>query len=104
MQKLKQFEDDNLPNTFRKRLFLIFFISILSFFSISFLTVKITFSVRDYFYKKKVATLDVDFFLEERKKNEIKKLSSYGYMDEKEEFVHIPIEEAMKKVISQYSK
>lgn len=104
MQELKEFENDNLPSVFRKNLFVIFFVSVLAFFFISFLTIKISFSIRDYFYKQETSKLDKNFFLQEKKKDEMKRLSSYGYIDEDEEFVHLPIEEAMEKVVNQYSK
>lgn len=104
MQQLKEFENDNLDPSFRKSLFVIFFISVISFFVISFLVLKVSFSVKDYFYKKEVATLDKNFFLENKKSKEIKKLTSYGYVDEDEEFVHLPIDEAMDAVLKDYSK
>ena len=104
MQELKQFENDKLVPSFRKNLFVIFFVSVIAFFVISFLTISISFSVRDDFYKKEVAKLDKNFFLEVKKKSEVKKLSSYGYVDEDEEFVHLPIQKAMQQVIEDYSK
>lgn len=104
MQKLKEFEQDGLSKGLKKNLFVVLIISIISFFLIAFLTIQISFSVRDYFYKKEVATLDKNFFLQEKVQKDKKDLNSYSYFDEDEEFVGIPIKEAMRQVVKEYSK